>query len=142
MKLEETYEILKNSGQRITWQKRAILSVFACNENKMLSVNQIEQELDAEEKMDSATIYRNVQVFQELDILELLMDENGVANYILRCSSGHHHHLICKKCGKMISIECDKNKFEDITKDYGFVEDYHTLEIYGTCMQCAKEKNR
>lgn len=140
MKLDEVYKILKKNGLRITWQKKAILSMLACNENRMLSVNKIEELLGDDEKMDSATIYRNVQVFVELNILEQLIDSNGVSNYLLRCKSGHHHHLICKECGQMTSISCDRNRFDSITQEYGFKEDYHTLEIYGICMKCTKKE--
>ena len=140
MNIEEIYEIMKEKGQRITRQKRIVLDVFIENNNRMLTVNQIQDMLPSEEKINNATIYRNVQSFLDLGILESMIDDNGAAKYVIRCKKEHHHHLICLECGRMISIFCDRDKFNEVTEKYEFEETYHTLEVYGRCKQCVKKE--
>ena len=133
---------MKSKGQRITKQKEIILSVLIKNSEKLLSVNQIQELLPEDENINSATVYRNMQNFMELNIIETMIDEKGFAKYVIRCNSEHHHHMICTECGKMISILCDKNRFNDLTKEHGFIEEYHSLEIYGVCKNCADTNPR
>ena len=140
MNLQEIHELIKKNGQRITKQKEIILSVLIKNSEKLLSVNQIQELLPQVENINSATVYRNLLNFVELGVLETMVDEKGFLKYVIRCNSEHHHHMICLDCGKMISILCDKDRFNDITKKYGFEEDYHSLEIYGRCKVCAKSQ--
>lgn len=138
MNLEEIYKLMKERGQRLTRQKVAVLTVFIENSNKLLSVQQIQEMLSKGENIDIATIYRNVQNFAQLGILESLINDRGVTKYLIQCHKEHHHHLICLECGKIIPILCDRKKFSDVVKEHEFEDDYHTLEIYGRCKQCIK----
>lgn len=140
MKKEEIYKLIKNKGQRMTKQKEIILSVLIEYGEKLLSVNQIQELLPKEENINSATVYRNLQNFVEIGILETMIDEKGFSKYVIRCHHEHHHHMICTECGRMITILCDKDRFSDITIQHGFVEEYHSLEIYGRCRECAEKQ--
>ncbi len=56
-----------------------------------------------------ATVYRTVQLFDELDILVKHNFEDGKNRYELsqRGKDHDHHHLICLKCGKVSEVEED-----------------------------------
>lgn len=56
------------------------------------------------------------------------------------CGSGeHHHHLVCRTCGTTVEVSgADVERWAEATAGkYGFVDVTHTVEIFGTCHDCA-----
>lgn len=60
-----------------------------------------------------------------------------------RCSEGgHHHHLVCRSCGRTVEVEgpAVERWADAIATEHGFVDIVHTMEIFGTCAGCASER--
>lgn len=129
---------IKDANQRMTKQKEKMLALLIENKDRMMNVQEIINRISESDKMDDATIYRNLNSFVMLGILEQTMDNNGVFCYKIECEQGHHHHLICISCGKVINIPCDHEYFSRIAKEHNFLESFHTIEVYGKCGQCVK----
>jgi Fur family ferric uptake transcriptional regulator len=57
------------------------------------------------------------------------------------CGGGHHHHLVCRTCGKTIEVSgpAVERWAEAIGRDHGFADITHTVEIFGTCGDCADQ---
>ena len=56
------------------------------------------------------------------------------------CGSGeHHHHLVCRTCGTTVEVSgADVERWAEATAGkHGFVDVTHTVEIFGTCRDCA-----
>ena len=51
------------------------------------------------------------------------------------CSDAHHHHLVCRVCGKAIEVQGPAvEKWADATAaKHGFRDIDHTVELIGTC---------
>ena len=51
---------------------------------------------------------------------------------------GHHDHLICTSCGKIIEFQnCQIEKLqEEVANRNGFMIKTHKLELYGLCSNC------
>ncbi len=135
----EIYEMLRNNGYRVTAQKKQLLEILFTQKDIMLSIADIERYLPKDEKMDTTTIYRNMQQFLKLDIVESMIDDNGINRYILY-HDNHHHHFICNECGKIIRFPCLDKFWADFAKENDFKESSHKLEIYGTCSKCQKKQ--
>ena len=129
------YQILRKRGKRVTAQKRAILDILLAHTDRMLSVVDIKAKIPADIAIDDATIYRNVQSYEELGILESMMDSNGQSRYII-CDSDPHHHMICTECGKIINFPCTDACWQHFIHKQNFVESYHKIEVYGVCEDC------
>jgi len=59
------------------------------------------------------------------------------------CGSGeHHHHLVCRSCGKTVEVSgpAVERWTEAIGGEHGFVDVTHTVEIFGTCPNCASQQ--
>jgi Fur family ferric uptake transcriptional regulator len=87
------------------------------------------------------TVYRSLQMLadaQEVDVLRLADGETAYR----RCSRGHHHHLVCRQCGRTVEVDgpAVERWADRIAADHGFVEIEHTLEIFGTCGDCAAKR--
>jgi len=101
------------------------------------------QELHAElrangERIGLATVYRSLQVLAEDGRVDVRRSGDGEATY-RRCSTGHHHHLVCRECGRTVEVESRSVErwAVDVARDSGFVDPEHTVEITGTCAGCA-----
>jgi Fur family ferric uptake transcriptional regulator len=85
-----------------------------------------------------STVYRTLQAMAEAGDLDVLRQENGEALY-RRCSGRHHHHLVCRRCGRTIEIEGTDVEVwaARMAAEHGFVDPTHEVEVYGTCPDCA-----
>ncbi|HPJ02946.1 MAG TPA: Fur family transcriptional regulator [Candidatus Limiplasma sp.] len=138
MDTKNVYAMLRAKGQRITAPKRRILDVFMQNQDRMLSVADVAGLLSGDIPIDNATIYRNIQKFLEIGLLESLNDEQGVNRYTV-FEQEHHHYLICTSCGKIIRIPCAKGFWKTHAIDNDFEETHHKLEVYGKCSGCTSQ---
>lgn len=85
-----------------------------------------------------ATVYRAVAALAEEGELDTLQAGRGETLY-RRCSPRHHHHLVCRSCGRTVEIDgpAVERWTERIAADHGFTDVSHTLEVLGTCAPCA-----
>ncbi|MEU9298383.1 Fur family transcriptional regulator [Streptomyces sp. NPDC012693] len=85
------------------------------------------------------TVYRTLQSLADAGEVDALRTSDGETVY-RRCSTGdHHHHLVCRLCGKAVEVEGPmvEQWAETIASEHGFVNVAHTVEIFGTCAECA-----
>lgn len=89
------------------------------------------------EPIGLTTIYRALQSLQKEQLVDVLRRDDGEAVYRL-CGDAHHHHLVCKKCGKTVEIEggAIEKWAETVAKENGFRDVGHSAEIFGTCSLC------
>lgn len=85
------------------------------------------------------TVYRTLQSLADAGEVDALRTSDGETVY-RRCSTGdHHHHLVCRVCGKAVEVEgpAVEQWAETIAAEHGFVNVAHTVEIFGTCAECS-----
>jgi Fur family ferric uptake transcriptional regulator len=86
------------------------------------------------------TVYRHLNHMAELGLVDVLRIPSGETVY-RRCEApSHHHHLICRSCGKTVEFEGPELErwAEDVARSARFHDVSHTVEIFGTCEDCAK----
>lgn len=123
---------------RQTWQRAAVRELLEGGE-EFRTAQQIHDLLRATEaKVGLATVYRALQAMADSGEVDMLRTPDGEAAY-RACSSGHHHHLVCRGCG--YSIEISAREVEDwaaqVARANGFTETGHELEIFGLCQECS-----
>lgn len=123
-----------SSALRPTRQRRAVAAVMATFAD-FRTAQEIHDLLGRNgESVGLATVYRTLSALAEAGEVDVLRTEAGEASY-RRCSSDHHHHLVCRDCGR--TIEVDGPEVETwtraIAREHGFTDVSHTLEIFGTC---------
>jgi Fur family ferric uptake transcriptional regulator len=90
------------------------------------------------DKVGLSTVYRNLQALVDAAEVDSLRGDDGEVMY-RRCSSGHHHHLVCRTCGRTVEVEGPTvERWADrVAGEHGFTDVAHTLEIFGTCGECS-----
>jgi Fur family ferric uptake transcriptional regulator len=90
------------------------------------------------ETVGLATVYRTLQAMATDGDVDMMRTGDGEAVY-RRCSTGHHHHhLVCRSCGRTVEVEgpAVESWADKISAENGFSDVHHTLEIFGTCAAC------
>lgn len=84
-----------------------------------------------------ATVYRSLQALAEDDAVDTLRNEDGEVLY-RKCSARHHHHLVCRSCGRVEEIEgpAVERWADKAAAEHGFTDVAHTVEIFGLCPAC------
>jgi Fur family ferric uptake transcriptional regulator len=124
---------------RSTRQRAAVASVLA-EVDDFRSAQELHDLLKHRgDSVGLTTVYRTLQSLADAGEVDVLRTTEGEAVY-RRCSSGHHHHLVCRACGRTVEVEgpAVERWAESVASEHGFVDVAHTLEIFGTCADCAK----
>lgn len=133
--IREALEVLKNEGYKLTDKREKLIQILS-KEDRYLSAREVYEEMLAKYPSISLdTIYRNLQTYSELGILEETEWDNERA-YRFRCDiDDHHHHFICTKCGKSKELlTCPMEIYENQLPGYKIME--HRFEIFGLCDEC------
>lgn len=138
MALKESRKIVERS----TRQQGAILeALYGADEFK--SAQEIYALLAKKKlKVGLATVYRTLQKMAEKQDIDAIKSIDGETLY-RHCgqNDGHHHHLICSKCGLTITVEgpAIENWTDKVAKENGFSEVSHKVDIFGVCKNCKKK---
>ena len=125
------------SGTRPPRQRRAVAAALQTIDD-FRSAQEIHDLLRRNgENVGLSTVYRTLQALAEGGEVDVLRTEDGEAVY-RRCSSSHHHHLVCRGCGRTVEVEGPAvEKWADaMAAEHGFADVSHTLEIFGLCPTC------
>jgi Fur family transcriptional regulator, ferric uptake regulator len=126
------------SGRRTTRQRSALVALL-----DELDGFRSAQDLHAllRERGDSvglATVYRALQALVDDGQLDVLRGTDGEASY-RRCSPVHHHHLVCRSCGRTVEVADPpvERWAARIATEHGFADVQHQVEVFGTCADCT-----
>ncbi|MFC7374578.1 MULTISPECIES: Fur family transcriptional regulator [unclassified Brachybacterium] len=125
--------------QRNTRQRAAILETLS-RQDDFRSAQQIHEQMKADgETVGLATVYRNLQALSKAGSLDVLVADDGEALYRQCADSGHHHHLVCRECGRTVEFLAPELEaaMTSIAGRNGFTDLDHTLEVFGLCTEHA-----
>ena len=123
--------------RRPTRQRTAVAAVLA-ETDEFRSAQELHAILrEAGDKVGLATVYRNLQAMAADGEIDMLRTDDGEAVY-RACSTGHHHHLVCRVCGRTVEVEGPtvERWTRTVAAAHGYADVSHTLEIFGTCSSC------
>ncbi|MDO5739722.1 MAG: Fur family transcriptional regulator [Ornithinimicrobium sp.] len=126
--------------RRPTRQQSAVVEALTRSE-EFLSAQDLHAQLRANgAKVGLATVYRTLTALAAAGEIDMLRTDEGEAVY-RQCSTGHHHHLVCRDCGRTVEIEgpAVERWADGVGAEHGFTNVSHTLEVFGTCAECSAQ---
>jgi len=129
-------EHLAKHQQKLTKQREQILSVFLSKEH-ITAEDMYRLLAKKEPHIGLATIYRTLNLFCEAGLAQA-RHFGTQTHYDNVAHKGHHDHLICTSCGKIVEFEnCEIERLqEEVARKNGFTIQTHKLELYGLCSRC------
>lgn len=131
-------EHLAKHHLKLTRQREHILQAFLRTEH--VTAEQMYRQLSKKDPhIGLATIYRTLNLFCEAGLAQA-RHFGSQTQYDNISHKGHHDHLICTGCGKIIEFEnCDIERLqEEVARKNGFTIQTHKLELYGLCTSCRR----
>jgi Fur family ferric uptake transcriptional regulator len=91
-----------------------------------------------------SSLYRSLTVLADSGVLDRTHEVAGVTRYELgEWILGHHHHLVCTKCGDVTDVDFDADweaAFQTVMRrvgvGHGFQASGHRLDVEGLCERC------
>ncbi|MGY0693292.1 Fur family transcriptional regulator [Virgibacillus sp. FSP13] len=134
MKREEAIQKLKENNYKTTKKREDIITFFTKADGYRTAKELITYMEPTYPGISFDTVYRNLHLFNDVGILETT-ELNGEKLFRISCTHYHHHHFICKDCGKTKEIDiCPMEEVTNSLENYR-IED-HKFEIYGQCPEC------
>jgi Fur family ferric uptake transcriptional regulator len=128
-------------GVRTTRQRTAVADVLA-RVDGFRSAQDLHDLLRQEgASIGLTTVYRHLQALSDAGQVDVLRTDEGEAVYRRCPTESHHHHLVCRDCGRSVEIEGPEVEAwaSSIATQHGFTAVTHTVEVFGTCGDCAKK---
>ncbi|HWH29985.1 MAG TPA: Fur family transcriptional regulator [Mycobacteriales bacterium] len=126
--------------QRTTRQRTAVVEALS-RAPGFRSAQQLHDDLRAGgASVGLTTVYRHLQALAEAGAVDVLHAGDGEARYRACPTEEHHHHVVCRSCGRSaeISGETVERWAEAMAAEHGFSDVTHTVEVYGTCADCRR----
>ncbi len=135
------HETLLENGHRLTPQRMLVIETLH-NADKHISAEEIYAQLHSRYPYANiSTVYRTLELLKKLELVtETNLGEGRVRYHV--AEKGHHHHLVCNSCGKIIDLE-ESTLYplkETLLQKYDFDADLRHLAISGECRRCHGEK--
>jgi Fur family ferric uptake transcriptional regulator len=140
MTAQPLLDALDRAGHRQTGPRRVVARLVAGRSGHFTANDLIADAQEHDVEVGRATIFRALELFTELEVLERIDLPTGDHAYVPCLPHYHHHHIVCDTCGRVTEVE-DFGLGEsivDIERDTGWHVDTHRLELFGRCPRCLK----
>lgn len=130
---------LSEQGYRLTPQRMMVLSAIENSDNHISAEEIYAQVVAKYPHVNISTVYRTLELLKRLGLVTETDLGGGRVRYH-PAEKGHHHHLVCQECGKIIDL--DESVLSSLKimllREYKFSADLRHLAIFGRCANCSK----
>ena len=128
-----------NPPVRSTRQKRAVAAVLA-ETDSFRSAQELHTALRARgTHVGLTTVYNQLRALADGGEVDVFRAEDGETLYRRCRSDDHHHHVVCRVCGRTVEVagRAVEKWAAKVAAEASFVDVRHTVEVVGTCAACA-----
>jgi Fur family transcriptional regulator, ferric uptake regulator len=137
---EHALATLQAAGYRRGGARRAVVEALSRHDCAVTAL-ELEEELRQRRPAPGrASIYRALEQLERLGLLRRLEVSRGIAGFERVEPDGeHHHHAICRDCGRMIRFEDPslERAIDKVSGRISFDASEHEVTIRGRCQRCA-----
>jgi Fur family ferric uptake transcriptional regulator len=133
---------LAQAGYRRGGARRAILELLG-EQECALSAVEIQRELSVRNReVSRASVYRVMEELEQLGFVQRVELGTGVVRFEpARHGPGHHHHLLCDRCGRLQPFADDglERAIRRVSERLPLRVSEHEIVIHGACERCSQD---
>jgi Fur family transcriptional regulator, ferric uptake regulator len=140
MRISRNYKALE--GHPRTKQRQVLLELISESEGHVDARELIKLAMAKDDSISQATVYRNLNLFKEMGLVEEKRLGHGHCYYeAKREGQKQHQHLVCNGCGAVIDFDCPLSEIaERVKREQGFTVTKAEVYFEGYCKECGKGK--
>lgn len=129
---------LRDMGHKLTNARMTVLDVLETSDHHLTSTEILNRVNEADATIGRASVFRALDLFTRLSIIRPTYIDSSVTPTYVMLPDGHHHHIICTNCNRVIEFEdCGLSKLSaELEARLGVRLTGHLLEFYGLCDRC------
>jgi len=127
-------------GRPVTYQRKLLLDLIKKAGGHISAKELYKRASKKNRSISLATVYRSLQLFKELGLVEQRRLGQLYCHYEIK-DSAQHQHLVCRSCGKIVDFESPLigQLAEELQRDQGFLLTKIEVYLEGYCQECAKQ---
>ncbi|MCU0327471.1 MAG: transcriptional repressor [Chitinophagales bacterium] len=138
--LELLQQYIKEKGLRYTSERKIILEEIY-NSDQHIDVEHIYQSVNKKISISKATIYNNIELFEQCGIIRKnnFLGKSNI--YERNIGNQNHGHFVCKSCQKIIEF-CDIRVYliqKSIEKSLNCQIENSDFLFQGICQECSQK---
>ena len=132
---------MKATGMRVTNQRSLIIEIIRQGRGHLDADEIYRRAREKESRISLSTVYRTLQMFKKLGLVEELHFNEAHHHYEIKPST-EHHHLLCLGCGKVIEFQKPLSRY--ISKNVAEAKDFDIIgtevRMTGYCAKCRQNR--
>ncbi len=129
---------LGEDGRRRTGARARVVAA-ALRRDQPFTAQELVREL-ARHGVGRATVFRTLDLLVSQGALSRIhgIDRGARCVRYTACAPSHHHHLVCRGCGRVEEIRASglEDRIAALARSRGFEPLGHGLEVQGLCAEC------
>ena len=137
--LESALAFVRERGLRASAARRLVIEALLAADGPM-SAEQISEGIGGRVPCsDIASVYRNLQVFEEVGLVRHVHLGHGPGLHVL-AAEGAHEYLTCERCAdyRAVTPEALDEVRAVIAREFGYRASFVHFPIVGLCASCAE----
>ena len=129
-------DLLRSHGVQVTAQRLAVLRAVSAQPHS--SANEVATAVrDQIGAISRQSVYDTLTVLAEHDIIRRIQPAGSPTRYEDRVGD-NHHHLVCRRCERLVDVDCAVGDAPCLTPDEDWEFDVHEAEVvyWGVCPDC------
>ena len=134
-------QVFGASRLRFTKQRALILDIIRQGEGHQDADEVYRQAREKEPRLSLSTVYRSLQMFKKLGLIEEVHFDETHHHYEVKPSS-EHHHLVCLNCGKVIEFRYPVSRY--LKRNVAEAKEFEIVDtevhMTGYCPRCRQKR--
>ncbi len=135
---ERFLQHLRERGFRLTPQREMVLHVLHDAEEHATAEELYARVSALSSAVDLSTVYRTLELLEEFRLVASFDLGDGQRRYELLTVHRPHHHLHCRNCGKLVTLDAQELQplLDQLAQAHGFQGQIEHWVIPGLCQEC------
>ena len=142
---EHALEALQNAGHRRGGARTAVVEALAHHSCAVTALELDDELRRRRPPVGRASVYRALEQLEQLGLVQRVEVCRGTAGFERIDPDGHHHHhAICRDCGRMVPFEDPglERVIGELSEGLSFDVTEHDVVLRGRCERCTASAAR